>query len=143
MEPVVDARDRYANLEVGYLIQRMEQYDGVAVLASNRMTDMDEALLRRFQVVARFRLPVAAERRRIWAGLLPDECDRADDVDLDGLADAVELSGGEIKNCALAAAYLAAGDGGVITEEHVAHALRREHQKLGKAWAGIRAGAAA
>jgi hypothetical protein len=129
---VRDARDRYANLEVGYLLQRMEQYDGVAVLATNRMTDMDEAFLRRFQVVARFRLPVAAERRRIWAGLLPDECDRDGDVDLDGLADAVELSGGEIKNCMLAAAYLAASEQSGITMANLLDAVRRELGKSGR-----------
>jgi hypothetical protein len=129
---VRDARDRYANLEVGYLLQRMEQYDGVAVLASNRMADMDEAFMRRFQVVARFRLPGAAERRRIWAGLLPEECERAADVDLDGLADAVELSGGEIKNCVLAAAYLAAGRGSGIAMGDLLDAIRRELGKSGR-----------
>ena len=129
---VRDARDRYANLEIGYLLQRMEAYDGVAVLASNRMADMDEAFLRRFQVVARFRLPVAAERRRIWAGLVPDDCDRAPDVDLDGLADAIELSGGEIKNCVLAAAYLAAGEGVSVAMGHLVAAVRRELGKSGR-----------
>jgi len=129
---VRDARDRYANLEVGYLLQRMEHYDGVAVLATNRMADMDEAFLRRFQVVARFRLPVAHERRRIWAGLLPDECERSADVNLDGLADAVEFSGGEIKNCVLAAAYLAAAEGEPIGMAHLLASVRRELAKLGR-----------
>ena len=129
---VRDARDRYANLEVGYLLQRMEQYDGVAVLATNRSADMDEAFLRRFQVVATFNLPAVRERRRIWAGLLPDECERSDDVNLDGLAAAVELSGGEIKNCVLAAAYLAAGEGSPVTMAHLLAAVRRELGKSGR-----------
>jgi ATPase family associated with various cellular activities (AAA)/Winged helix domain, variant len=129
---VRDARDRYANLEVGYLLQRMEQYEGVAVLASNRMADMDEAFLRRFQVVARFRLPLADERRRIWSGLLPPECDRANDIDLAALAEAVELSGGEIKNCVLAAAYLAAGEGASLRMVHLVAAVRRELGKSGR-----------
>ena len=110
----------------------MEQYDGVAMLATNRMADMDEAFLRRFQVVARFRLPLAEERRRIWSGLLPPEFDRADDIDLAALAEAVELSGGEIKNCVLAAAYLAAGEGASLRMAHLVAAVRRELGKSGR-----------
>ena len=75
---------------------------------------------------------MAAERRRIWAGLLPPECDRTSDVDLDRLADAIELSGGEIKNCVLAAAYLAAGEGGAVSMAHLVEAVRRELAKSGR-----------
>lgn len=131
---VSDAHDRYANMEVGYLLQRMERFDGVAVLASNRAADLDEAFVRRFQVIARFRLPVAAERRRIWAGLIPDECDR--DAGLDGgleqVGEAFELSGGEIKNCVLAAAYLAAAEQRPLALRHVLAAIRRELAKSGR-----------
>jgi hypothetical protein len=127
---VRDARDRYANIEVGYLLQRMEQYDGVAVLATNRAADMDDAFMRRFQVVARFHLPVPDERLRIWTRLLPDHL--ADDVDLGALSGAVELSGGEIKNCVLAASYLAAAEGRSVAMQHLVNAVRRELAKSGR-----------
>ena len=128
---VRDARDRYANIEVGYLLQRMEQYDGVAVLATNRATDMDEAFMRRFQIVARFRLPDPDERLRIWRRLLPAE-GTGGDVDLGALSRTVELSGGEIKNCVLAASYLAAAESATVSMRHLVQAVRRELAKSGK-----------
>ena len=129
---VKDSRDRYANLEVSYLLQRMEAFDGVAVLATNRATDIDEAFIRRFQITARFRLPTAPERRRIWRGLIPSKDALDADLDLDAIGDVVELSGGEIKNCVLAAAYLAAGDSERIGTSHVVDAIRRELGKSGR-----------
>jgi DNA polymerase III delta prime subunit len=134
-----DAHDRYANLEVNYLLQRVETFTGLVVLTSNRPSAIDEGFLRRLRFVIRFEAPDAVLRRRLWKRSFPGEA-RVGKLDWDVLA-AAELAGGSIQSAALAAAYLAAGDGGVITEEHVAHALLREHQKLGKAWAGIRAGA--
>jgi AAA+ superfamily predicted ATPase len=136
-----DAHDRYANLEVNYLLQRVETFTGLVVLTSNRPSSIDEGFLRRLRFVIRFEAPDAGLRKRLWQRSFPAEA-RVGELDWDALA-AAELAGGSIQSAALAAAYLAAGDGGVITEEHVAHALRREHQKLGKAWAGIHAGAAA
>jgi AAA+ superfamily predicted ATPase len=138
---VRDAHDRYANLEVNYLLQRVESFTGLVVLTSNRPAALDEGFLRRLRFVIRFDAPDAALRRRLWERSFPDSA-RVAELDWDALA-AAELAGGSIQSAALAAAYLAAGDGGVITEQHLAHALLREHQKLGKAWSGIRAGAAA
>ncbi len=129
---VKDSRDRYANLEVSYLLQRMESFDGVAVLATNRSTDIDEAFIRRFQITARFRLPTPDERRRIWRGLIPEAGATATTVDIDRVADSVELSGGEIKNCVLAAAYLAASEQRLIDVDHVVAAIRRELGKSGR-----------
>jgi DNA polymerase III delta prime subunit len=136
-----DAHDRYANLEVNYLLQRVETFTGLVVLTSNRPSAIDEGFLRRLRFVIRFEAPDADLRRRLWKRSFPGEA-RLEDLDWDALA-AAELTGGSIQSAALAAAYLAAADGGAITEEHVAHALLREHQKLGKAWAGIRPGVAA
>ena len=136
-----DAHDRYANLEVNYLLQRVETFTGLVVLTSNRPSSIDEGFLRRLRFVIRFEAPDAGLRKRLWKRSFPAEA-RVAELDWDALA-AAELAGGSIQSAALAAAYLAASDGGVITEEHVAHALRREHQKLGKAWAGIHAGAGA
>ncbi len=136
-----DAHDRYANLEVNYLLQRVETFTGLVVLTSNRPSAIDEGFLRRLRFVIRFDAPDAGLRRRLWERSFPREA-RVGTLDWDALASA-ELAGGSIQAAALAAAYLAADDGGVITEAHVEHALLREHQKLGKAWAGIRPGAAA
>jgi AAA+ superfamily predicted ATPase len=138
---IKDAHDRYANLEVNYLLQRVETFTGLVVLATNRSSAMDEALLRRLRFVIRFDTPDIELRRRLWRRSFPAGA-AVDELDWDALA-AVELAGGNIQSAALAAAYLAAADGGTITSAHVEHALLREHQKLGRAWAGIARGARA
>jgi SpoVK/Ycf46/Vps4 family AAA+-type ATPase len=132
---VRDAHDRYANLEVNYLLQRVETFTGLVILATNRGSAMDEAFLRRLRFVIRFDSPDRALRKRLWQRSFPAEATLAE-LDWDALS-SVELAGGNIQAAALAAAYLAADDGGRITEAHVEHALLREYQKLGKAWAGI------
>lgn len=129
---VRDAHDRYANVEIAYLLQRMEQHDGVTVLTTNRMRDIDEAFIRRFHVIIDFPMPDAADRLRIWSGMLPAAAARDADVDLGQLARRFELSGGEIKNAALAAAYVAAAEGTSIHMRHLVQAVRREMRKNGK-----------
>ena len=129
---VKDAHDRYANIEIAYLLQQMEDYDGVAVLATNLRQNLDEAFTRRIDFVIDFPFPDAAHRRRIWAANFPPGAPLAPDADLDELAARFRLAGGNIRNAALASAYLAASDGGVITMAHIRHAIRREHQKMGR-----------
>jgi tRNA A37 threonylcarbamoyladenosine biosynthesis protein TsaE len=129
---VKDAHDRYANLEVGYLLQRMEEYEGVTILASNRARDMDEAFTRRFHFLIDFPMPDEADRLKIWAGMFPPETQTSPDLDLQGLAKSFEISGGEIKNAALSAAFIAAGTQVPISTDHVKRAVRREFQKSGK-----------
>jgi tRNA A37 threonylcarbamoyladenosine biosynthesis protein TsaE len=129
---VKDAHDRYANLEVGYLLQRMEEHDGVTILASNRARDMDEAFTRRFQFSIDFPMPDEAHRLKIWEGMFPAEVLRDGNVDLVTLAKTFQVSGGEIKNAALAAAFAAAGEGCALATEHVRWAVRREFLKSGK-----------
>jgi len=131
---VTDARDRYANQEVSYLLQRMEQFDGITVLATNLRGNLDQAFARRMQVVVHFPDPDAATRRRLWqrhldeaGGVDPDE-----PPDLDHLAATHELSGGDIRNVVLAAAYDAVCDGLAINAGHVRAATARELQKLGR-----------
>ncbi len=131
---VRDAHDRYANIEVGYLLQKMEEYEGVAVLATNVRQHMDEAFVRRIQVIVEFPFPDEMHRRHIWEIMFPREAPLARDVDLSLLAREVRLAGGNIKNIALAAAFYAAGDGGMIRMSHLIQATRREHQKLGRTW---------
>jgi ATP-dependent 26S proteasome regulatory subunit len=129
---VRDSHDRYANIEISYLLQKMEEYDGIAILASNLRQNLDESFVRRLAFTVHFPFPEEDSRRRIWAGIWPAETPLADGVDLDFLARRFKLSGGNIKNVALAAAFLAAEAGGAVTMEHLLHATRREYQKLGK-----------
>ena len=127
-----DARDRYANVEIAYLLQRMEEYDGVTVLATNRMQDIDEAFIRRLHVVVDFPMPSEADRTRIWEGMLPARADRDADLDLRALAKEFDISGGQIKNAALAAAYLAAAANRPIHMDNLRRAATRELVKSGK-----------
>ncbi len=131
---VKDAHDRYANIEVGYLLQKMEEYEGVAILATNLRSHMDEAFVRRMHVIVEFPFPDEDYRRRIWEVVFPREAPLGEDVDFGVLAREVKLAGGNIKNIGLTAAFYAASDGGVIRMPHLIRAARREHQKLGRMW---------
>jgi ATP-dependent 26S proteasome regulatory subunit len=144
---VKDAHDRYANQEVSYLLQRIDAYEGVVILASNLSKNMDDAFLRRIGFVVEFPFPGPAERLRIWQGIYPPELPLGPDVDLALLAQRFDLSGGYIRNIALAAAFLAAEEGAAVGMRHLSHAARREFQKMGKvvdeahfAFGGRRAG---
>jgi SpoVK/Ycf46/Vps4 family AAA+-type ATPase len=129
---VRDAHDRYANIEISYLLQRMEAYEGVVILATNLRKNMDDAFVRRLHFTVEFPLPSDKDRRRIWACIWPDDTPRSADLDLDFMARRFELAGGNIRNIALAAAFLAADDGVVVTMRHVIRATQREYQKMGK-----------
>jgi len=129
---VKDAQDRYANIEVGYLLQKMEEYDGVVMLATNLRKNMDDAFIRRMHVTIDFPAPEEPDRLRIWRKVFPEEAPLADDVDLTFIARQFKLSGGNIRNIALLSAFLAAEDGDSIHMSHVVRAIKREYQKLGK-----------
>ena len=129
---VKDAHDRYANIEVAYLLQRMEGFPGVAILATNLRKHMDNAFLRRLQFAVEFPLPGVAERLRIWRQVWPATAALGRDLDLPFIAARLELSGGHIRNVALTSAFLAAADGAPISMVHVVAAIRREFQKLGR-----------
>ena len=131
---VKDAHDRYANIEVGYLLQKMDEYEGIAILATNLRENMDDAFIRRLQLIVEFPFPGEAERRRIWAGIFPREAPLAAAVDFERLAREVRLSGGKIRNIALAAAFQAASGGGVIGMPELLDAARREYEKEGQSW---------
>jgi SpoVK/Ycf46/Vps4 family AAA+-type ATPase len=130
---VKDAHDRYANIEISYLLQKMEEYDGVVILATNLRHNLDDAFVRRMAFTLNFPFPEEADRRRIWNGIWPAEAPLGSDVDLDFLARQFKLTGGNIKNIALGAAFLAAEDGQVVNMAHLVAATRRELQKMGKA----------
>jgi hypothetical protein len=131
---VKDAHDRYANIEISYLLQRMEAYAGIAILSTNQRRHLDEAFTRRLAFLIHFPLPDVPLRRALWRSIWPCDAPLGADVDLDRLASAFPLSGGNIKNVAIAAAFLAASDAESDTIEmrHVLHAIRREYGKMGK-----------
>lgn len=130
---VRDAHDRYANIEVGYLLQQMEEYDGVTILATNLRRNMDDAFVRRIAFVVRFPVPNVEDRLRIWERIWPPETPLMDNLDLPFMAQQFELQGGSIKNIALAAAFLAASDGQVVGMNQLIWATRSELKKKGKA----------
>ena len=128
---VRDSHDRYANLEVSYLLQRMESHDGVALLATNLRQNLDDAFLRRLAFVVRFPFPEEGERRRIWSQIWPDTVPVAADVDVDTLAHRYRFSGGNIRNIAVCAAFLAAAQDRAVSWQDVMAAVEREYEKLG------------
>ena len=129
---VKDAHDRYANIETSYLLQRMENYDGVTILATNLRANLDEAFTRRLQFAIDFPAPEVDYRRRIWETLFPPDVPRSPDLDFALLARRFKLTGGSIRNIIVAAAYLAAAQDGPVTMRHLLHATRRELQKMGR-----------
>jgi hypothetical protein len=129
---VKDAHDRYANVEISYLLQRMEEYRGVAILATNLRHNMDPAFVRRLRFSVEFPFPDEAIRHRIWAIQFPPAAPLADDLDLAPLACRFPLSGGSIRNVALNAAYFAASASEPIATTHLVRAIRREYQKMGR-----------
>jgi SpoVK/Ycf46/Vps4 family AAA+-type ATPase len=128
---VRDSHDRYANIEISYLLQKMEEYEGLAILATNLRQNMDDAFLRRLQFVVEFPFPDEYHRKRIWQVLFPAEAPR-DQIEFDFLASQFRFAGGNIKNIVLGAAYLAAADGGRITMNHLMRATSRECHKIGR-----------
>ncbi len=129
---VRDSHDRYANVEISYLLQRMEAYDGVTILATNLRSNLDEAFTRRLQFAVDFPFPEEADRLRIWQTLFPPEVPHVPELDLPMLAQRFKLAGGNIRNIIVSAAYLASANGGVVTMEHLLHGTRRELQKMGR-----------
>ncbi|MFP8885381.1 ATP-binding protein [Streptomyces mangrovi] len=129
---VKDAHDRHANIESAYLLQRMESFDGIAVLTTNLRANLDEAFTRRLDVVADFPVPDADQRLALWERCLGGVLPRDGDLDLAFCADRFELAGGSIRACAVTAAYLAAESGGPLTMRQVVTAVAQEYRKLGR-----------
>jgi len=127
---VKDSHDRYANIEVNYLLQRMEDYRGLAILATNRKSSLDRAFMRRLRFLVDFPFPDAENRRDIWRKVFPREVPVAK-LDYGSLS-RLELAGGNIKNIALNAAFLAASEGGPLGMAHIMRAARREYAKIDK-----------
>ncbi|MFF5097539.1 MULTISPECIES: ATP-binding protein [Actinosynnema] len=129
---VKDAHDRNANVESAYLLQRVESFDGIAVLTTNLRSNVDEAFTRRIDVIADFPVPDAEQRRALWERCLAPALPRADDVDLAFCAERFELAGGSIRACAITAAYLAAAGDRPVTMADLVDAIHQEYRKLGR-----------
>lgn len=129
---VRDAHDRYANVESAYLLQRMESFDGLAILATNLRANLDDALTRRLDLVIDFPMPDATHRRALWDRSLGDLVPRVADLDLDFCAEAFELSGGNIRSAVVAAAYLAAEHDRPVSTADLVAGVYREYRKLGR-----------
>lgn len=134
---VRDSHDRYANIETAFLLQRMDVYDGVAILASNLRQNMDDAFTRRLRFVIDFPVPDQAQRLELWRRHLPSRADVEPGIDLTSFAARFKITGGNIRNIVLSAAYQAAAEGCPIGERHLLHATGREHQKLGRPLNGV------
>jgi hypothetical protein len=124
--------DRYANMEVNYLLQRLDSFEGIAILTTNFGTAIDPAFKRRMSFRVTFPFPDEDMRERLWKSLLPPELPRAGSIDFASLARRFKLSGGYIRNSALRAAFLAAEEGTTLAHEHVERAIRAEFREIGK-----------
>ncbi|MER6114341.1 ATP-binding protein [Streptomyces sp. NPDC001743] len=129
---VKDAQDRHANVESAYLLQRIESFDGIAVLTTNLRANLDEAFTRRLDVVADFPVPDAEQRLALWERCLGTEIPRAPGLDLRTCAERFELTGGSIRACTVTAAYQAAESGRPLDTEQLVSAVLAEYRKLGR-----------
>jgi SpoVK/Ycf46/Vps4 family AAA+-type ATPase len=129
---VRDSHDRYANIEIAYLLQKMDEYDGIVILATNLRKNMDEAFARRMHYTLEFPIPEEPDRYRIWTHIFPEEAPLSPDTDLRFMARQFKITGGNIKNIALNAAFLSAQDQSAISMRHLIRATKREYQKIGK-----------
>lgn len=127
-----DAHDRYANLQTGYLLQRIETYPGIVILSTNLLQNMDKAFVRRFKFMIEYPFPDEAQRLSLWRNAFPPATPLAGDIDFALLAERAPLSGGNINNIAISAAFLAAAGQQPVGWEHLLQATEREYRKLGK-----------
>jgi SpoVK/Ycf46/Vps4 family AAA+-type ATPase len=128
-----DAKDRHANIEVAYLLQRIESHPGLVILSTNNRSHLDQAFTRRFTFMIKFGFPDAATRLRLWHVIWPPAVHLAADVDFERLATQAEITGANIRNIARLACWLAASEGEeCIGMTHIQHALKRELNKTGQ-----------
>jgi len=129
---VKDAHDRYANIEINFLLQRMEEFEGLVVLATNLRKNIDEAFFRRMHFAVEFPFPEEKYRYEIWKRHFPDTAPLAEDIDFNFLANRLNITGGNIKNIVVNAAFMAAANSGVINMRHLVRAASREYAKIGR-----------
>jgi ATPase family associated with various cellular activities (AAA) len=130
-----DAHDRYANLQIGYLLQRIETYAGLVILSTNLLNNVDKAFMRRFRFVIEFPFPTHSQRKTLWQQAFPPGAPIGDDVDFDLIAQKAVLAGGSIHNVALSSAFRAAAEDVPVSMRHIVKSIEREYMKLGKVFA--------
>ena len=123
-----EAKDKYANTAVAYLLQRMEEYDGIVILATNYSQNIDAAFMRRIRFTVHFPLPDEARRKEIWHSAFAEETPRGT-LDYEYLARQFEFSGGQIKNVVWNACFFAAGEGASVEMRHIMRAIQMELKK--------------
>lgn len=129
---IKDSHDRYANIEINYLLQKMEEHEGMVILATNLSKNMDQAFLRRMHFTVEFPFPEEQYRLEIWRRIYPGETPLSDDIDFAFLAERLQIAGGNIRNIALNSAAYAAAEGSPVSMKHVVRAAAREYQKMGR-----------
>ena len=129
---VKDSHDKNANMETSYLLQKMEEYDGITIMTTNFTENIDKAFFRRISYVVHFTMPDYVSRKEIWQKMFPKETPISDDVDFEFLAKNFEISGGNIKNIVLSSSFMAASESKKVEMKHVVKALEYEIKKQGK-----------
>lgn len=127
---VSDARDKYANTEVSFILQRLEDYDGIVILATNYKNNIDPAFMRRMQYIVNFHMPDENERLQLWKNSIPKECPTSE-IDFNYLAAQFDFSGSSIKSAVLCAAFHAAGKGESLGMQHLIDGVKNEYRKKG------------
>lgn len=129
---VKDSQDKYSNMEAAFLLQKMEEYDGISILATNFQQNIDEAFKRRLRYIIEFSMPTLQERKKMWQNVFPEEVPLEDGIDYGFLTEKFELTGSNIKNIAVNAAFMAAAEDTAVGMKHLIKALRNEYKKSGK-----------
>lgn len=129
---VKDSHDKNANVETSYLLQKMEEYDGITIMTTNYIENIDKAFFRRISYVIHFAFPDSDARKKIWMKMYPEEMPLSKDIDFDYLSTQFEISGGNIKNVVVASAFMAARDSKNVEMKHIIKALKYELTKQGK-----------
>jgi AAA+ superfamily predicted ATPase len=129
---IKDSHDRYSNIEVNYLLQKLEDHREIVILASNLVRNIDSAFVRRMQFWIEFPFPEEQNRLNIWKNMFPEKAPRSADIDFEFLARQFNITGGAIKNIVLTGAFLAAEEASPISLRHLIMAIKREYEKMGR-----------
>jgi SpoVK/Ycf46/Vps4 family AAA+-type ATPase len=135
---VGSSHDRYANIEVGYLLQRIETYDGIVLMATNLGANLDEAFARRIHFIIDFPFPDEETRLRLWQLLIPENIEKEDNINLPAFATVYKIAGGAIRNAVVWAIYEAARNKRPISADDLMNGVEREYAKMGKVFQRLR-----